>query len=285
MKTYTNLNSALYFELENILDNGSFVESRGSNQKELLFRSFEIVDPTDLDIVFKSRKFNVTYAMAEWLWYLSADSRVHNIGKLAKIWEMIKSSGGMVESNYGTYLFNKELLQLSQWNWVIEELKTDSDSRRATIPINQPHHKFMNKLDIPCTQYIQFFIRDNRLNLGISMRSNDIVFGMCNDIFTFCMFQQLMFNELRKHYKDLQLGTYYHHAGSLHLYDRHYEMANNIIKDGENGWSPSIIKFKLLEKVTYNYIKEQKLYLPYDDITKDEIKLFVTQNLTGKLIK
>ena len=285
MKTYTNLNSALYFELENILDNGSFVESRGSNQKELLFRSFEIVDPTDLDIVFKSRKFNVTYAMAEWLWYLSADSRVHNIGKLAKIWEMIKSSGGMVESNYGTYLFNKGLLQPSQWNWVIEELKTDSDSRRATIPINQPHHKFMNKLDIPCTQYIQFFIRDNRLNLGISMRSNDIVFGMCNDIFTFCMFQQLMFNELRKHYKDLQLGTYYHHAGSLHLYDRHYEMANNIIKDGENGWSPSIIKFKLLEKVNYNYIKEQKLYLPYDDITKDEIKLFVTQNLTGKLIK
>ena len=271
--------------MENILDNGSFVESRGSNQKEILFRSFEITDPTDLDIVFKSRKFNIIYAMAEWVWYLSADSRVRNIGKFAKIWNMIKSKAGTVESNYGTYIFNREMLPLSQWNWVIDELKNDSDSRRATIPINQPHHKFINKLDIPCTQYIQFFIRDNTLHLGISMRSNDIVFGMCNDIFTFCMFQQLMFNELRKYYKDLQLGTYYHHAGSLHLYDRHYKMADKIIEDGENGWSSSKIKFKLLEKVDYTYIQENKLYLPSEDISKDEIKTFVNKNLKGKLIE
>ena len=149
----------------------------------------------------------------------------------------------------------------------------DKDSRRASIPINQPHHKFMNKLDIPCTQHIQFFIRDNRLHLGVSMRSNDIIFGMCNDIFTFCMFQQLMFNELRNHYKDLELGRYYHHAGSLHLYDRHYKMANNIMNEGEKVLSSNTMKFELLEKINYNYIKEHKLYLPCNDISKDEIKL------------
>ena len=65
MKTYKNLNSVFYYELENILNNGNFVESRGTNQKEVLFRSFCLEDPTDLQIVFASRKFNIIYAMAE----------------------------------------------------------------------------------------------------------------------------------------------------------------------------------------------------------------------------
>jgi thymidylate synthase len=290
VKAYNNLNSLLYFELKNISETGNFVESRGSNQKEVLFRSFSLDDPTDLQIAFPSRKFNVVYAITEWLWYLSKDSRVHNIGKLAKIWDMIKSSGGTVESNYGIYLFNNIPTKPSQWQWVISELTNDRDSRRATIPINEPHHKFMNNLDIPCTQYIQFFIRDNKLHLGVNMRSNDIIFGLCNDIFTFCMFQQLMLNELRQHYDSLELGTYYHYAGSLHLYDKHYEMADNIINDGKDGWLSGHIesfkiKFKLLKKVDYMYIKENKLYLPSEDMSKDEIKSFVNKNIKGKLFE
>jgi thymidylate synthase len=277
VKAYNNLNSLLYFELKNISENGNFAESRGSNQKEVLFRSFSLDDPTDLQIAFPSRKFNVVYAITEWLWYLSKDSRVHNIGKLAKIWDMIKSSGGTVESNYGIYLFDNIPTKPSQWQWVINELTNDRDSRRATIPINEPHHKFMNNLDIPCTQYIQFFIRDNKLHLGVSMRSNDIIFGLCNDIFTFCLFHQLMLNELRHAgYSQLQLGKYYHHAGSLHLYERHYEMADNILTEKivENNSK----KVELLDFVTYNYIKANQLYLPSEELSKEEIKLFVDGN-------
>ena len=103
---YNNLNQAFYFTLESIVNDGVFVESRGSNQKEVLFHSFSIKDSTDIDIVFKSRKFSNDYAIAEWLWYLSKDSRIHNIGKLAKIWTIIQDSTGMVESNYGYHMFS-----------------------------------------------------------------------------------------------------------------------------------------------------------------------------------
>ena len=107
-----------------------------------------------------------------------------NIGKLAKIWLDIQDDNGMCESNYGCYLLG------DQWHWVVSELLNDRDSRRATIVINQPYHKGKNKKDYPCTQYVHFFIRDNKLHLGVNMRSNDAVFGFCNDVFTFCMFQQ-----------------------------------------------------------------------------------------------
>ena len=80
MFTYSNLNEAFWNELNNISVVGKNVESRGSKQKEVLFRSFTIQDPTDLDIVWPSRKFNATYTLAEFLWYLSRNPNSVNIG-------------------------------------------------------------------------------------------------------------------------------------------------------------------------------------------------------------
>ena len=51
MNTYQNLNQALYGEIKNIEDNGLEVNSRGSHQKEVLYRNIKIEDPTDLTIV------------------------------------------------------------------------------------------------------------------------------------------------------------------------------------------------------------------------------------------
>ena len=286
MNTYQNLNQALYGEIDNIIHYGLDVNSRGSHQKEVLYRNIKISDPTDLLIVYPSRKFSGMYAKAEWLWYLSGDRNVTNIGKLAVIWDMIKDINCEVESNYGEYLFDHTTkTSSSQWGWIMKELKQDPDSRRATVAINQPKHKGKNALDIPCTQYMQFFIRENKLHLGVCMRSNDIVYGFCNDVFTFCLFQQMMYNELRKTYKELELGNYFHHAGSMHIYDKHFEMANKILGEyGKYYHSENHKKVELFKKVIYTYIYNQKLYLPTDDLSKEEIREFVF-TISKKLFK
>tara|TARA_R100001015_G_C4634862_1_gene202395 strand:+ start:2006 stop:2848 length:843 start_codon:yes stop_codon:yes gene_type:complete len=267
MNIYKNLNEAFWHELNSISIMGKNVESRGTKQKEILFRNFTIEDPTDLDIVWPSRKFNTTYTLAEFLWYLSRNPNSVNIGKFARIWLNIKDNEDNVESNYGCYVFG------SQWDWAVKELIDDKDSRRATFVIGQPYHKTKNPNDIPCTQYLQFFIRDNKLHMGTYMRSNDIVFGMSNDIFIFCLFQQLMFNELKQHYTDLQIGTYHHHAGSLHLYETHYDMAAQILEGdrASEDYEFSSNIFTLKPNVTLDYIQQNNLYLPAKDMTKEEI--------------
>jgi len=246
MFTYSNLNEAFWNELNNISVVGKNVESRGSKQKEVLFRSFTIQDPTDLDIVWPSRKFNATYTLAEFLWYLSRNPNSVNIGKFARIWLNIKDDEDNVESNYGCYVFG------SQWDWAVKELLADKDSRRATFVIGQPYHKTKNPNDIPCTQYLQFFIRDNKLHMGTCMRSNDIVFGMSND---------------------LQIGTYHHHAGSLHLYEMHYDMAAQILEGDSysENYSHCSGIFTLKPNITLEYIQKNELYLPSKDMTKEEI--------------
>ena len=210
---------------------------------------------------------------------MSRNRSTINIGKMAKIWDIIKDENEECESNYGEYLFST-----GQWDWVVKELIDDKDSRRATIAVNQPYHKKANPLDIPCTQFIQFFIRDNKLNMGVYMRSNDVIFGFCNDLFTFALFHQLMYNDLREHYSDLELGKYAHNAGSMHIYERHYDMANKIIDEGGEHYTAKKDKIKLRSDVTSSYILSRELYLPQEDLSKEQIKQY-TELYSGELFE
>ena len=276
MNEFNNLHSCFQSELQALSAFGKNVSSNGTNQTELLFRSICITDPTQLAIKHPSRKFNPAYSVLEFLWYLSGHRKTNNIGKCANIWLKIQDEQNEVESNYGSYILGQ------QWDWIIKELENDKDSRRCTIVIHQPHHKTKNEKDLPCTQYLQFFIRENKLHLGVNMRSNDIIFGFCNDVFNFALFQQLMLNELRATYPDLKLGSYYHHAGSLHLYDMHYDMKDNIMMDivklsKETLWTEET--YELHPWITRKYIAENNMQLPIEDLPKLELMAFTNTQM------
>jgi|TARA_Y100000310_G_scaffold344136_1_gene455311 thymidylate synthase len=274
---FDSLDSAFKKLLFDVNSFGAEVNSRGSRQRELLFQSFEITDPCALQIYSTARKFSSDYATAEWLWYLSKNPAVNNIGKLAKIWLQIKDLQGEVESNYGVYLS-------AQWEWVIGEIMGDNDTRRATVVINQPHHKNRNKLDYPCTQYLQFLVRDKKLHLGVNMRSNDIIFGLCNDVFTFCLFQQLMLNELNARGLDVSLGSYYHYSGSLHLYERHYTMAEDILAEQEYASSPgpAYQAIQLREDFSWDVALDHGIVIPSEDTSRKELTRHVS-DLKGRI--
>ena len=268
MKKYQSLNEAFVEELSECANCGTEVGSRGFTQIERLFTSISIEDPTDISIAVPARKFNQDYAILEWLWYLNANSEIRNIGKFADIWNKISDENEKVESNYGSYLE-------PQWAHTIKELLSDKDSRRATIVINQPYHKNKNLKDYPCTHYIHFFIRENKLQLGVYMRSNDAVFGFCNDVFTFCLFQQLMLNELNARGAKISLGKYFHFAGSFHVYDRHYSMMEKISKNyrvsaRKHGYPKDLDKTRLDPDLTWPKLKLITSFLD-EDLDKETI--------------
>ena len=163
----------------------------------------------------------------------------------------------------------------SQWEWVVDELVKDPDSRRATIVINQPYHKEKNPKDYPCTQYIHFFIRSGKLDMGIYMRSNDAVFGFCNDVFTFCLFQQLMLNQLNDRGLNVELGRYFHQAGSFHIYERHWKMMDKILDNYYisvvGSPYPETEKTVLKPDLTYRKLISLGSEIPLKDMSKTEL--------------
>jgi len=128
----------------------------------------------------------------------------------------------------------------SQWDYVLNELSSDNDSRRAVIHIRSPYDSMNAKLDVPCTLTLQFFIRNDKLSLAVNMRSSDLILGLALDVPAFTIFQEMMANDLTlKLGREIKVGDYIHTSNSLHIYEKHFDMAEKIIAEA-NSPSPHV---------------------------------------------
>jgi len=66
------------------------------------------------------------------------------------------------------------------------------------------------------------------------MRSNDLIFGLGNDFPFFSYLQIRLLKELNEDGLKLKLGYNIHTVGSLHVYEKHFPMIDNIIKEYED---------------------------------------------------
>jgi thymidylate synthase len=176
---------------------------------------FTLANPSDKVINTPERKFNTDYAEYEWNWYLKGDRDASEIGERAKIWKKMMVEGTTeVNSNYG-YFWNKNY-QLSR---VIQELKTNKETRRAIVVHYDINELDRYKHDTPCNDVLNFYIKDDKLHLTVFARSIDLVFGFCNDQYTFAKLMEMVAFQL-----DIPVGEMHWMVTNLHIYPRHYDM-------------------------------------------------------------
>ena len=180
--------------------------------KALFNVGFTILNTTDKVIHNKNRKWNAEYAEAEWQWYLSGDPSTSKLGAIyglvPKIWQQMADSLGLVRSNYG-WQWQRE----NQIDKVVAMLKDNPETRQAAISIYDGKEIDTYRKDTPCTYAIQFTVLNNKLNMSVYMRSNDLWYGFCNDQYQFASLQEMISERT-----GYEMGTYYHHAHNLHLY-------------------------------------------------------------------
>jgi thymidylate synthase len=192
--------------------------------------SIVLEDPTSCLYANPLRSSQFKYIAAEFLWYFMGRNDVAWISKYAKFWEHIQNPDGTVNSSYGNLLFTlKNEHGFSQYEWAHQSLVKDKDTRQAVLHFNLPKHQSFENKDFVCTMYGIFQIRENKLNFTIHMRSNDVILGLPTDIAFFAVLQMQMLNHLKITYPELELGTYTHIANSLHVYERHFELVENML--------------------------------------------------------
>lgn len=237
--------------------NGEKISPRG--QLVLEIENFNYILPPYVRFVnFESRKLNLNYIKREFQWYLRGEKYDDSIIRHANLWKSMINKDGSINSNYGQYIFGEE----NQFDRVIEILKQDKDSRRASIAILNKDHLLSNTNDVPCTYSINFRIRDNYLNMTVRMRSQDSVFGMGNDVPAFSFIHEMLCNSLKEFYPDLKYGEYYHSSDSFHIYERHFEMMDKIVDNDK--FTPIICpvisgseEVKFLRKLDFTNIPEK----------------------------
>jgi len=182
--------------------------------KALFNIGFEMEKPDEVDIKQSWRNWKKDYASAEFQWYLSGDQNIKKLGelygKVPAIWKRMANKLGQVNSNYG---YQWERYQ--QLDKVIEMLRRDPNTRQAAISIYDGKEMVRYHSDTPCTYAIQFTVVDNKLNMCVTMRSNDLWYGFCNDQYCFARLQQMVSEET-----NYELGSYFHFAHNLHLYEK-----------------------------------------------------------------
>ena len=214
-KTFKRANDAYEYYHDKIIREGV----KFGDTKALFNVGFYVENPLDNAIENIERKWNPVYAEAEWQWYLSGDRNIAKLaelyGKVPEIWKRMAFPNGNVNSNYGWQWRRND-----QIDYVVNLLRNEPETRQATISIYDGKEHDTFAFDTPCTYAVQFTIVNNRLDMCVVMRSNDLWYGFCNDQYCFSRMQEMVCNELNTEIPaDIELGTYYHFAHNMHLYN------------------------------------------------------------------
>ena len=208
---------------------------RGLAIREALDYSFSVDAPTSEPIVTADPERNIKiaeYTAKELELYDSGSNRVEDFAKASKFWTKLANPDGTVNSAYGHLLWKKRShgniafhdTMVTPWEWARESLLADKDTRQAVMRFSLPEHIWRGNKDQVCTLHANWLIREDKLNLTVVMRSNDVVLGLVYDMPWFCALMNKMLDELKPRYSFLTKGRYTHLSHSMHIYDRDEEM-------------------------------------------------------------
>ncbi len=248
MKTYDDIHKAYIGTIEDVLDNPDYTcAPRGQKIIEKVDYSFKITNPTCEPIVTMDQERNVViaeYTAKETALYDSCSNLVQDFAKASKFWEKIANPDGTINSAYGYLIWNKKsqgnlfyetgmmpyMLPVidvahsecyrTPWEWAKLSLLKDKDTRQAVMAFALPEHRWAGNKDQVCTLHGNWLIRDDRLNLSIVMRANDLSKGLVYDLSWFVSLMDRMLEELKPTYSDLTKGSYTHTAHSIHIYEK-----------------------------------------------------------------
>lgn len=224
---------------------------RGLPVREVLDYSFTITEPTSESIITLDEERNqviADYTAKETELYNSCSNQVEDFVKASKFWEKLANPDGTVNSAYGYLIWKKkshgsagfelgantrdvyfnapEFIAAKDrcfrtpWEWCVDSLKQDKDTRQAVMKFSLPEHHWLGVKDFTCTLHGNWLIRNDKLYLTITMRSNDLMKGLVYDLPWFISLMDRMIEELKPTYPSLTKGTYTHVAHSMHAYEK-----------------------------------------------------------------
>ncbi len=221
---------------------GTMNHATKGSSKELIGCSFELTNVQRNFLTNPVRALPIYYPCAEFIWYLTFNGDIDFIAEYSKAYRKYDEGNGLAYGAYGSRLVDnpgfrwesREQGVDDQLSAVISLLQKRSSSRQCVIALwdsgDLIHAMNKSKKDLPCTQTIQFLVRDEKLHMIVNMRSNDIWLGVPNDVFCFSTLQILIAGIL-----GIETGSYHHHVGSMHLYERNWDKAKEAVSTHDYG--------------------------------------------------
>jgi thymidylate synthase len=175
-----------------------------------------------------TKKLHWKSIVYELLWFLRGDTNVRWLQERGvKIWDPWADKNGDLGPVYG-----------SQWrSWpdgaggtidqianVVDSIKSKPQSRRHIVSAWNPAEVDEMALP-PCHCLFQFYVANGKLSCQLYQRSGDVFLGVPFNIASYALLTQMMAQAT-----GLEPGDFVHSFGDVHLYQNHFEQAEEQLK-------------------------------------------------------
>lgn len=181
--------------------------------------------------LINSRKMFPVTAFAELCWTLSGVKELDWLQQHTKMWNDFANDKNQVEAAYGfrwRHMFGRDQLLTA-----IEALKKDPSDRQIFISAwDNSKDGLGNRWtsNVPCPTCFSINIINNRVNLTLFLRSSDTIVGLPYDMLMYSLLLLVVTNELNQTYHTLQTGNICAILSHAHIYEAHYDIAENLIQ-------------------------------------------------------
>lgn len=223
------LNEALWYM-------GFFGQEENSRNGKVKVIPYPVVTiylrPWQKVLFHKARRANPFFHLLEAMWMLAGKADVDFVARYnSRMREF--ADEGVLRGAYG-YRWRNHWVEesgdsLDQILYVISMLRADPTTRRAVITMWDPMEDLgSDNKDIPCNTQIYFRIVQGKLEMTLTCRSNDIIWGAygANAVHFGFLHELVAFGA------GVPQGTMYQFSNNWHLYERHWDLLNKKEWDG-----------------------------------------------------
>ncbi len=170
-----------------------------------------------------TKKLHLRSIIIELLWFLKGDTNIKYLkDNKVSIWDEWADENGDLGPVYGKQWRScaaPDGRTIDQIQWVLDEIKTNPNSRRLIVSAWNPAD--VNEMALPpCHCLFQFNVMDGKLNCQLYQRSADIFLGVPFNIASYALLTMMMARAT-----GLKPGEFIHTFGDAHLYLNHVEQA------------------------------------------------------------
>ncbi|MGV7962774.1 thymidylate synthase [Photorhabdus tasmaniensis] len=168
-----------------------------------------------------TKRCHIRSIIHELLWFLNGDTNIKYLHENSvTIWDEWADENGDLGPVYGKQWRawgTADGRQIDQLKTVLEQLKSDPDSRR--IIVSAWNVGELDKMALaPCHAFFQFYVADGKLSCQLYQRSCDVFLGLPFNIASYALLVHMMAQQC-----DLAVGDFVWTGGDTHLYNNHME--------------------------------------------------------------
>ncbi len=217
LETYEDL-------LRNVLEEGTHKGDRTGTGTRSVFGRQIRYDLSEGFPLLTTKKVHFKSVAIELLWFLQGSTNVAWLQENGvRIWNEWADENGDLGPVYGHQWRSWPAHDggtIDQIQQVIDQLKTDPDSRRIIVSAWNPADVPDMALP-PCHALFQFYVADGKLSLQLYQRSADMFLGVPFNIASYALLTHMVAQQT-----GFDVGEFIWTGGDTHIYDNHVEQVN-----------------------------------------------------------